>query len=43
MQVPHYITVERNNMEVVPVNTVQVVGNTVNVPLQVNRAQPLIQ
>jgi|JI6StandDraft_1071083.scaffolds.fasta_scaffold877244_1 hypothetical protein len=31
--VPHYVTVQVNNTEVVPVNTVQVVKDTVNVPL----------
>lgn len=31
--VPHYVTVQVNNTDVVPVNTVQVVKDTVNVPL----------
>ena len=41
--VPHYVTVSLNKTEVVPVNTVQVVKDTVNVPLQISKPQPLIQ
>ena len=40
--VPHYVTVQTTKTDVVPVRTVEVVNNTVNVPLQVHSAQPLI-
>ena len=37
-----YVTVQTTKTDVVPVRTVEVVNNTVNVPLQVHSAQPLI-
>lgn len=41
--VPHFITLERNTIEPVPIRKVEVVQNTVNVPMEIPRVHPLIQ
>jgi hypothetical protein len=41
--VPHYVAVERTHTDIVPVRTVEVVRDTVNVPLQISKPQTLIQ
>lgn len=33
--VPHFVTIERNITQPIPVNTVSVVKDTVNIPLQI--------
>ena len=41
--VPHFVTITNNQTDIVPVNTVQVVRDTVNVPLQVPKYETLLQ
>lgn len=41
--VPHFVTIESTKTDVVPLNRVQVVKDTVNVPIQVPKYETLIQ
>ena len=41
--VPHFVTIERNVTQPIPVNTVSVVKDTVNVPLQVPKVETLVR
>lgn len=41
--VPHFVTIENTKTDIVPLNKIQVVKDTVNVPIQIPKYETLVQ